>query len=124
MPPGEAGHATLALRSDDELRLFQYVSRKHDGAGVEHFLSGRGFEPADIPSPRTMWSVYNKKEMATFERCHEVPRDQFVLPWALGKERVPYVFFTEKELAERTKKKVRQELIQNRRLWRIRNGEA
>ena len=30
-----------------------------------------GFEPADIPSPRTMWSVYNKKEMATFERCHE-----------------------------------------------------
>jgi glucokinase len=44
VPPGEAGHATLALRSDDELRLFQYVSRKHDGAGVEHFLSGRGFE--------------------------------------------------------------------------------
>ncbi|MBN9886538.1 ROK family protein [Salipiger abyssi] len=44
VPPSEAGHATLALRSDDELRLFQYVSRKHDGAGVEHFLSGRGFE--------------------------------------------------------------------------------
>ena len=44
VPPSEAGHATMALRSDDELRLFQYVSRKHDGAGVEHFLSGRGFE--------------------------------------------------------------------------------
>ncbi|MCR8547265.1 glucokinase [Salipiger sp. P9] len=44
VPPSEAGHATLALRSDDELRLFQYVSRKHDGAGIEHFLSGRGFE--------------------------------------------------------------------------------
>ncbi|EIE50655.1 glucokinase [Salipiger aestuarii] len=44
VPPAEAGHATLGLRSEDELRLFHHVSRLHAGAGIEHFLSGRGFE--------------------------------------------------------------------------------
>ena len=44
VPPAEAGHATLALRTDEEMRLFSYISQKHDSVGVEHFLSGRGFE--------------------------------------------------------------------------------
>ncbi len=44
VPPAEAGHATLGLRSEEDLRLFQHVSKLHAGAGIEHFLSGRGFE--------------------------------------------------------------------------------
>ncbi|MDO6585909.1 glucokinase [Salipiger sp. 1_MG-2023] len=44
VPPAEAGHATLGLRSDEELRLLQHVSRLHESPGIEHFLSGRGFE--------------------------------------------------------------------------------
>ena len=31
-------------------------------------------EAADVPSPRTSWSVYSKKELATWQRCHETLR--------------------------------------------------
>ena len=31
-------------------------------------------EAADVASPRTSWSVYNKKELATWQRCHETLR--------------------------------------------------
>lgn len=42
--PSEAGHANLPIRTDEELRLCQYVSTAHGFPAVEDVLSGRGLE--------------------------------------------------------------------------------
>ena len=44
VPPSEAGHANLPIRTDQELRLCQYVSNAHGFPAVEDVLSGRGLE--------------------------------------------------------------------------------
>lgn len=44
VPPSESGHITLPLQSEDELRLMDFIARKHGTPGVEDVLSGRGFE--------------------------------------------------------------------------------
>lgn len=44
VPPSEAGHANLPIRTEQELRLCQYVSTAHGFPAVEDVLSGRGLE--------------------------------------------------------------------------------
>ncbi len=44
VPPSETGHVSLKARSTDELRLRDWVARKHPMPGFEDVLSGRGFE--------------------------------------------------------------------------------
>ncbi|MCY1125368.1 glucokinase [Frigidibacter sp. RF13] len=40
----ESGHATLPLRTEEDLRLARHVEKAHGFAGVEDVLSGRGLE--------------------------------------------------------------------------------
>lgn len=42
--PSESGHANLPIRTEQELRLCQYVSSAHGFPAVEDVLSGRGIE--------------------------------------------------------------------------------
>ncbi|RYH03542.1 glucokinase [Salipiger sp. IMCC34102] len=42
--PSESGHANLPIRTEQELRLCQYVSTAHGFPAVEDVLSGRGLE--------------------------------------------------------------------------------
>ena len=42
--PSECGHASLPLRTDEDLRLARFVEKAHGFAGVEDVLSGRGLE--------------------------------------------------------------------------------
>ncbi|SIT17318.1 glucokinase [Roseivivax lentus] len=44
VPPSETGHVSLKARDAGELRLRDWVARKHDMPGFEDVLSGRGFE--------------------------------------------------------------------------------
>lgn len=44
VPPSEAGHANIPIRTDAELRLCEYVSKFHDFPAVEEVLSGRGLK--------------------------------------------------------------------------------
>ncbi|NAZ35290.1 glucokinase [Rubellimicrobium sp. CFH 75288] len=47
VPPAEAGHATLPVRDERDLRLARFVARTHGFASVEEVLSGRGIEHVD-----------------------------------------------------------------------------
>ena len=42
VPPAEAGHVTLPLRSEQDLRMARFVGAAHGFASVEEVLSGRG----------------------------------------------------------------------------------
>lgn len=42
VPPAEAGHVTLPVRDEADLRLARYVGAQHGFASVEEVLSGRG----------------------------------------------------------------------------------
>ena len=42
--PSEAGHSTMPVRTEDDLRLSQFVESFHGAPGVEDVLSGRGLE--------------------------------------------------------------------------------
>ncbi|MBU2993380.1 ROK family protein [Octadecabacter sp. 1_MG-2023] len=44
VPPSEAGHANLPIRTEQDLRLAQYVSKAHGFPAVEDVVSGRGLE--------------------------------------------------------------------------------
>lgn len=44
VPPSEAGHANLPIRTEADLRLLHYVETAHGFPGVEDVLSGRGLE--------------------------------------------------------------------------------
>ncbi|CUH40536.1 Glucokinase [Jannaschia seosinensis] len=44
VPPCEAGHASLPIRTEAELRLCSFVSTAHGFPAVEDVLSGRGLE--------------------------------------------------------------------------------
>ncbi len=44
VPPSEAGHANMPVRTGDELRLLQFVETAHGFPAVEDVLSGRGLE--------------------------------------------------------------------------------
>lgn len=44
VPPSEAGHVSLPAQTDEELRLLDWIARKHGTPGFEDVLSGRGFE--------------------------------------------------------------------------------
>lgn len=44
VPAGEAGHASLPVRTEAELRLGTFISTTHGFAAVEDVLSGRGLE--------------------------------------------------------------------------------
>lgn len=62
VPPSESGHVSIPVQNADELRLLQFLSRRHGTAGIEEILSGRGVEQiyawrmaedgeADLPCP-------------------------------------------------------------------------
>ncbi|HVG49110.1 MAG TPA: glucokinase [Rubellimicrobium sp.] len=42
VPPAEAGHVTLPVRSEEDLRMAQFVGAAHGFGSVEEVLSGRG----------------------------------------------------------------------------------
>lgn len=42
VPPAEAGHVTLPVRDEADLRMAQFVGAQHGFASVEEVLSGRG----------------------------------------------------------------------------------
>ena len=42
VPPAEAGHTNLPIRSDDDLRLSRFVQAAHGFPAIEDVLSGRG----------------------------------------------------------------------------------
>lgn len=44
VPPSEAGHVSLPAQNADELRLLDWIAKKHGTPGFEDVLSGRGFE--------------------------------------------------------------------------------
>ncbi len=44
VPPSEAGHITMPLQTEDELRLMHFVTKDGETPGLEDILSGRGFE--------------------------------------------------------------------------------
>jgi glucokinase len=44
VPPSEAGHVSLPAQDETELRLLNWIARKHGTPGFEDVLSGRGFE--------------------------------------------------------------------------------
>jgi glucokinase len=44
VPPAEAGHITIPVQDEDELRLMRDVAQYHGTPGIEDVLSGRGFE--------------------------------------------------------------------------------
>lgn len=44
VPPSEAGHVSLPAQNSDELRLLDWIAKKHGTPGFEDVLSGRGFE--------------------------------------------------------------------------------
>ncbi|MEM6307502.1 MAG: glucokinase, partial [Pseudomonadota bacterium] len=44
VPPSECGHATLPLRSNDDMTLAQFIAQHHGFPSVEEALSGRGLE--------------------------------------------------------------------------------
>lgn len=44
VPPSEAGHVSLPAQNADELRLLDWIAKKHGTPGLEDILSGRGFE--------------------------------------------------------------------------------
>lgn len=44
VPPSEAGHANLPIRTEEELRLCRFVESAHGFPAIEDVLSGRGLE--------------------------------------------------------------------------------
>ncbi len=44
VPPSEAGHANLPIRTEDDLRLCHFVETAHGFPAIEDVLSGRGLE--------------------------------------------------------------------------------
>lgn len=44
VPPSEAGHANMPLRTEEELRLCKFVETAHGFPSIEDVLSGRGLE--------------------------------------------------------------------------------
>ena len=42
VPPGEAGHATLPVRTEDDLALARWITERHGFCSIEDALSGRG----------------------------------------------------------------------------------
>lgn len=44
VPPSEAGHANLPIRTEEDLRLCRFVETAHGFPAVEDVLSGRGLE--------------------------------------------------------------------------------
>jgi glucokinase len=44
VPPSEAGHANMPLRTEEELRLCKFVETSHGFPAIEDVLSGRGLE--------------------------------------------------------------------------------
>ena len=46
VPPAEAGHANLPIRTDTDLQLCKFVETAHGFPAVEDLLSGRGLERA------------------------------------------------------------------------------
>ncbi|MEM6539009.1 MAG: glucokinase [Pseudomonadota bacterium] len=44
VPPSEAGHANMPLRTEEQLRLCKFVETSHGFPAIEDVLSGRGLE--------------------------------------------------------------------------------
>ena len=61
VPPSEAGHANLPIRTEEDLRLCHFVETAHGFPAIEDVLSGRGLErvyrwhavEADAPAERS-----------------------------------------------------------------------
>ncbi len=43
VPPAEAGHISIPVQSEEELRLLKWLAKRHGTPGIEEILSGRGF---------------------------------------------------------------------------------
>ncbi|KAL1510941.1 hypothetical protein AB1Y20_005769 [Prymnesium parvum] len=61
----------------------------------------KGYFETDVILFRPASSALSRVGRRIFERCHEVPRDQFILPWAITKEEMTsseFAVFSEDDL--------------------------
>lgn len=78
VPPSEAGHAPLVVRSPEDLSLMQFLEEKHGFAAVEDVLSGRGLLHAwswiapDLAVPEASDIMAQVAQDAVARRCVEV----------------------------------------------------
>ncbi|MEM6276519.1 MAG: ROK family protein [Pseudomonadota bacterium] len=64
VPPAEAGHANLPIRTEADLRLLKFIETAHGFPGVEDLLSGRGLERAYAFHAREAGSPAEKSSQA------------------------------------------------------------
>ncbi|MEM1232613.1 MAG: ROK family protein [Pseudomonadota bacterium] len=64
VPPAEAGHANLPIRTEADLRLLKFIETAHGFPGVEDLLSGRGLERAYAFLAREAGSPAEKSSQA------------------------------------------------------------
>lgn len=77
----ECGHASLPVRSDDDVRLARHVEAAHGFAGVEDVLSGRGVarlygwvaevagQPDDLPTAEVMKRINEGSDPLAARTC-------------------------------------------------------
>ena len=77
----ECGHASLPVRSDDDVRLARHVEAAHGFAGVEDVLSGRGVarlygwvaevagQPGDLPTAEVMKRINEGSDPLAARTC-------------------------------------------------------
>ena len=83
VPPSEAGHANIPLRTDEELRLLRFVESAHGFPGVEDVLSGRGLEHVYSWRCDEAGSPGEKRAADIMEACDNGsdPRASEVVEW-------------------------------------------
>lgn len=76
--PSECGHANLPIRTEDELRLCQFVETAHGFPAIEDVLSGRGLERVYHWLAHEAGETSEKSAKDIMEAVHE-PRAQEAL---------------------------------------------
>ena len=82
VPPSEAGHANLPIRTEEDLRLLHYVESAHGFPAVEDVLSGRGLErvyrwlssEAGEPTEMSSAEIMARMETGTDDRAEAAVR--------------------------------------------------
>jgi len=86
VPPSESGHASLPIRTNQDLRLCEYVANAHGFPAVEDVLSGRGLErvyrflgqenndPAEKSAKLIMETCLNKSDPTAIEAARMFTR--------------------------------------------------
>lgn len=71
VPPSEAGHANMPIRTEDELRLCKFVESAHGFPATEDVLSGRGLERVYAWASSEAGAYAEKKAADIMSACEE-----------------------------------------------------